>query len=90
MKVTCEMVENSGMNVDQLVDLLMKNASAELTTFLRFWLNGKMCCKRIYPYFQFNALLSKNSPTFISGGSMSLNVFIITFMTFIAFTIHKE
>ncbi len=32
-KVTREMVEKSGVNVDQLVDLLVKNASAELTTF---------------------------------------------------------
>lgn len=32
-KVTREMVENSGINVDQLVELLVKNASAELTTF---------------------------------------------------------
>lgn len=32
-RVTREMVENSGINVDQLVELLVKNASAELTTF---------------------------------------------------------
>lgn len=32
-KVTREMVENTGLNVDQLVELLIKNASAELTTF---------------------------------------------------------
>jgi len=32
-KVTREMVERSGVNVDQLVELLVKNASAELTTF---------------------------------------------------------
>jgi ferritin-like protein len=32
-RVTREMVEKSGINVDQLVELLVKNASAELTTF---------------------------------------------------------
>jgi len=32
-KVTREMVEKAGVNVDQLVELLVKNASAELTTF---------------------------------------------------------
>lgn len=32
-KVTREVVERSGVNVDQLVELLVKNASAELTTF---------------------------------------------------------
>ncbi|MGM0368694.1 MAG: DNA protection during starvation protein [Actinomycetota bacterium] len=32
-KVTREMVENTGINVDELVELLVKNASAELTTF---------------------------------------------------------
>jgi ferritin-like protein len=32
-KVTREIVEKSGINVDQLVDLLVKNAAAELTTF---------------------------------------------------------
>jgi ferritin-like protein len=32
-KVTREMVEKSGVNVDQLVELLVKNAAAELTTF---------------------------------------------------------
>jgi len=32
-RVTREMVEKSGVNVDQLVELLVKNASAELTTF---------------------------------------------------------
>lgn len=32
-KVTREMVQNAGINVDQLVELLIKNASAELTTF---------------------------------------------------------
>jgi ferritin-like protein len=32
-KVTREMVERSGINVDELVDLLVKNAAAELTTF---------------------------------------------------------
>jgi ferritin-like protein len=32
-KVTREMVERSGINVDELVDLLVKNAAAELTTY---------------------------------------------------------
>ena len=32
-KVTRQMVEKSGINVDELVDLLVKNAAAELTTF---------------------------------------------------------
>ena len=32
-RVAREMVENAGINVDTLVDLLVKNASAELTTF---------------------------------------------------------
>ncbi|MEN8907261.1 MAG: DNA protection during starvation protein [Clostridiales bacterium] len=32
-KVTREMVEKSGINVDDLLNLLIKNASAELTTF---------------------------------------------------------
>ena len=32
-KVTREMVERAGVNVDQLVELLVKNAAAELTTF---------------------------------------------------------
>ncbi|MFO7941106.1 MAG: DNA protection during starvation protein [Bacillota bacterium] len=32
-KVTREMVEKTGINVDELVDLLVKNAAAELTTF---------------------------------------------------------
>ena len=32
-RVTREMVEKSGINVDQLVELLVKNAAAELTTF---------------------------------------------------------
>jgi len=32
-KVTREMVEKSGINVDELVELLVKNAAAELTTF---------------------------------------------------------
>ncbi len=32
-KVTREMVERSGINVDQLVELLVKNAAAELTTY---------------------------------------------------------
>lgn len=32
-KVAREMVEKSGINVDQLVELLVKNASAELTTY---------------------------------------------------------
>lgn len=44
-KVTREMVEKAGVDVDKLVDLLVKNASAELTTFyyytsLRFNLIG--------------------------------------------------
>ncbi|MBA7498796.1 hypothetical protein ES704_01533 [subsurface metagenome] len=44
-KVTREMVERSGINVDQLVELLVKNAAAELTTYyyytiLRFNLIG--------------------------------------------------
>lgn len=44
-KVTREVVERSGINVDQLLELLIKNASAELTTFyyytiLRFNLIG--------------------------------------------------
>ena len=32
-RVAREMVKNAGVDVDQLVDLLVKNASAELTTF---------------------------------------------------------
>lgn len=32
-KVTREMVEKTGVNVDHLVELLVKNAAAELTTF---------------------------------------------------------
>src|SRR3989304_1379437 len=32
-KVTREMVEKSGVNVEQLVELLVKNAAAELTTY---------------------------------------------------------
>jgi ferritin-like protein len=32
-KVAREMVEKTGVNVDELVELLVKNASAELTTF---------------------------------------------------------
>jgi ferritin-like protein len=32
-RVTREMVEKAGVNVDQLVQLLVKNAAAELTTF---------------------------------------------------------
>ena len=32
-KVAREMVERAGVNVDQLLELLIKNASAELTTF---------------------------------------------------------
>jgi ferritin-like protein len=32
-KVTREMVEKTGINVDQLVELLVKNAAAELTTY---------------------------------------------------------
>ena len=32
-KVTREVVERAGINVDQLLELLVKNASAELTTF---------------------------------------------------------
>ena len=32
-KVTREMVEKAGVNVDQLLELLVKNAAAELTTF---------------------------------------------------------
>lgn len=32
-KVTREMVERSGVKVDQLVELLVKNAAAELTTY---------------------------------------------------------
>jgi ferritin-like protein len=32
-KVAREMVERTGVNVDQLVELLVKNAAAELTTF---------------------------------------------------------
>jgi ferritin-like protein len=32
-KVTREMVEKSGINVDQLVELLVKNSAAELTTY---------------------------------------------------------
>ena len=44
-KVTREMVEKSGVNVEQLVELLVKNAAAELTTYyyytiLRFNLIG--------------------------------------------------
>jgi len=44
-KVTREMVERSGIDVDQLVELLVKNAAAELTTYyyytiLRFNLIG--------------------------------------------------
>ena len=32
-RVAREMVEKAGVNVDQLITLLVKNASAELTTF---------------------------------------------------------
>ncbi len=32
-KVTRQVVEKAGVNVDQLIELLVKNASAELTTF---------------------------------------------------------
>ena len=32
-KVTREMVEKTGINVDELVQLLVNNAAAELTTF---------------------------------------------------------
>jgi ferritin-like protein len=32
-KVTIEMVKKSGVNLDQLVELLVKNAAAELTTY---------------------------------------------------------
>jgi ferritin-like protein len=32
-KVTRQVVEKAGVNVDQLVDLLVKNAAAELTTY---------------------------------------------------------
>jgi ferritin-like protein len=32
-KVTREMVEEAGINVDELLELLVKNAAAELTTF---------------------------------------------------------
>lgn len=32
-KVTRQMVEQTGINVDELLDLLVKNAAAELTTF---------------------------------------------------------
>ncbi len=32
-KVAREMVENAGVDVDQLIELLVKNAAAELTTF---------------------------------------------------------
>jgi ferritin-like protein len=32
-KVAREMVEKAGVNVDQLVELLVKNSAAELTTF---------------------------------------------------------
>ncbi|HIH37047.1 MAG TPA: DNA protection protein DPS, partial [Methanocellales archaeon] len=32
-KVTREMVEKSGINVDELLELLVKNAAAELTTY---------------------------------------------------------
>ena len=32
-KVAREMVEKAGVNVDQLVELLVKNAAAELTTY---------------------------------------------------------
>jgi len=32
-RVAREMVEKAGVNLDQLIDLLVKNASAELTTF---------------------------------------------------------
>lgn len=44
-KVTRQMVEDAGVDVDKLLDLLIKNASAELTTFyyytsLRFNLIG--------------------------------------------------
>ncbi len=32
-KVSREMIENQGVDVDQLIEILVKNASAELTTF---------------------------------------------------------
>lgn len=33
-RVAREMVERSGVNVDQLLELLVKNAAAELATFI--------------------------------------------------------
>lgn len=37
-KVTREMVEEAGVNVDELLELLVKNAAAELTTFYYYTL----------------------------------------------------
>ena len=37
-RVTREMVENSGVNVDELLELLINNAAAELTTFYYYTL----------------------------------------------------
>ena len=36
-KVTREMVERSGVNVDELLELLVKNAAAELTTYYYYY-----------------------------------------------------
>ncbi len=36
-KVTREMVEKTGINVDELVELLVKNAAAELTTYYYYY-----------------------------------------------------
>jgi len=33
-RVAREMVERAGINVDQLIELLVNNAAAELTTYL--------------------------------------------------------
>jgi len=36
-RVTREMVERAGINVNQLVELHVKNAAAELTTFYYYY-----------------------------------------------------
>lgn len=38
-RVAREMVEKSGVNIDKLLDLLVKNAAAELTTYYYYTIN---------------------------------------------------
>ena len=40
-KVAREMVERAGVNVDQLLELLVKNAAAELTTYYYYTSCGR-------------------------------------------------